>query len=216
MTGAPAMRRAVVIYVHGLWMPGAEGLWLQRYLRRGFGFELRIFRYRPERQTLPIVLTTLRRELQAIDAPSVHLLGHSLGGLIIQRYLDRYTMGQSGRVVFLGTPANGSISAQRLARSRWGRSLLGRAAADALLSPREHGWTAPRELGIIAGTRSVGAGRLLSIFNQANDGTVTVAETRMTGAREHLTLPVSHMGMLLSVDVARETGSFLQYGRFSL
>jgi hypothetical protein len=38
----------------------------------------------------------------------------------------------------------------------------------------------------------------------------------MPGAADHITLPVSHLGMLLSARVAHETGHFLTQGRFSL
>ena len=48
------------------------------------------------------------------------------------------------------------------------------------------------------------------------DGTVGVSETRLPGATDHIVLPVSHMGLLVSPRVARETGLFLQNGRFSL
>jgi hypothetical protein len=43
-----------------------------------------------------------------------------------------------------------------------------------------------------------------------------VRETRLEGATDHLLLPVSHMGMLLSARVADECGRFLRDGRFSL
>jgi hypothetical protein len=43
-----------------------------------------------------------------------------------------------------------------------------------------------------------------------------VSETRLPGAADHIVLHVSHMGMLVSPRVARETGSFLRDGRFSL
>jgi len=43
---------------------------------------------------------------------------------------------------------------------------------------------------------------------------VAVSETQLPGATAHLILPVSHTGMLLSARVARETGSFLEHGRF--
>jgi hypothetical protein len=38
----------------------------------------------------------------------------------------------------------------------------------------------------------------------------------MPGMSDHIVLPVSHLGMLLSARVARETGSFLTQGRFGL
>jgi len=45
-------------------------------------------------------------------------------------------------------------------------------------------------------------------------GVVTLAETRLPGATAHVTLPVSHTGMLLSARVAQEVGEFLEHGRF--
>jgi hypothetical protein len=38
----------------------------------------------------------------------------------------------------------------------------------------------------------------------------------MPGATDHISLPVSHLGMLVSARVAHETGRFLTYGHFSL
>ena len=42
------------------------------------------------------------------------------------------------------------------------------------------------------------------------------ARRALPGAADHIMLPVSHMGMLVSARVARETGAFLRDGRFSL
>jgi hypothetical protein len=58
-------------------------------------------------------------------------------------------------------------------------------------------------------------GQLVAHFDEACDGTVAVSETRLPGATQHLVLPVSHMGMLMSARVARETGLFLREGHFS-
>jgi hypothetical protein len=38
----------------------------------------------------------------------------------------------------------------------------------------------------------------------------------MSGATDHIVLPVSHLGMLVSARVAHETGLFLTQGHFSL
>lgn len=92
---------------------------------------------------------------------------------------------------------------------------MGPTVAEELLRPSERRWTHARELGIVAGTQPIGVGQLLARFEEDNDGTVAVSETRMPGASEHLSLPVSHMGMLLSARVAHETGLFLTRGRFS-
>jgi hypothetical protein len=92
---------------------------------------------------------------------------------------------------------------------------MSQSAAEELLRSRERRWSLKRDLGIIAGTQPVGLGRLLAPFHEACDGTVAVSETRLPGATEHIELPVSHMGMLMSSRVARETGLFLREGHFS-
>jgi hypothetical protein len=62
----------------------------------------------------------------------------------------------------------------------------------------------------------MGLGRLFHRFDEDSDGTVAVSETRMPGATDHMTLPVSHTGLLMSARVAREAGAFITHGRFGL
>jgi pimeloyl-ACP methyl ester carboxylesterase len=208
------MPAAAVVYVHGLWMTGIESIWLRRRLAQQRGYRLQVFRYASVRAPLEEIIAALRDTIAAVDAPQVHLLGHSLGGLLIQRCLARYPMRQPGRVVFLGSPVAGSRAAQRLAGSPYGRALLGAASAAELLHEQPRDWGSGRELGIIAGTLPFGFGRLLLKFDEDNDGTVALSETRMDGAAAFLPLRTTHSGMLWSARVARETGSFLEYGSF--
>ena len=208
------MSAATVLYVHGLWMTGVESIWLHRRLTHQRGFDFQVFRYASVRSPLTRIIESLRDTIAAIEAPRVHLLGHSLGGLLIQRCLERYPMQQPGRVVFLGTPAAGSRAARRLARLGLGLRLLGAASAEELLAEHSPRWDVGRELGIIAGTAPYGFGRLLLKFDEDNDGTVTVSETRLAGAAAFLAVPTTHSGLLLSARVAHEAGSFLAYGSF--
>jgi len=93
---------------------------------------------------------------------------------------------------------------------------MGPSVAAELLTPHERRWAHARPLGIIAGRQPIGFGRLFAAFAEPNDGTIAVSETRMPGATDHIILPVSHLGMLLSARVAHEAGVFLTQGRFSL
>jgi pimeloyl-ACP methyl ester carboxylesterase len=207
------MSAATVVFVHGLWMTGHESLLLRSRLHRACGYATRVYHYASVRAPIARSAAGLRALVAAIDAPAVHLVGHSLGGLVILRALQGHAA-PPGRVVFLGTPSGGSRAARILGTSRWGRVLMGRAMAEELLMPRVRRWDLDRPLGIIAGTAGAGLGRLLLDFREANDGTVTVAETKIEGASGHLCLPVSHSTLLFSGRVARATADFLEHGRF--
>jgi pimeloyl-ACP methyl ester carboxylesterase len=208
------MGNAVVIFVHGLWMTGVESVLLRRRLERERGYRSQVFHYRSIRSPMANHAAALRDTVAEIDAPRVHLVGHSLGGLVILRYLERFSMRQAGRVVFIGSPVGGSQSVRRVGQWGWGRRILGVTAGSELLEPRQRDWSGGRELGIIAGSSSVGLAKLLVRFSEDNDGVIAVSETRLPGATQFLLLRSSHSGMLLSARVARETGSFLEYGSF--
>ncbi len=208
-----ADERPAVVVVHGLWTGRWAMVWLDRRLAAA---GLRVFRfgYASVRDSLDGNASALGRFAAAIDAPVVHWVGHSLGGILILRALAAGAPAREGRVVMLGTPLAGSFAAQRLARTGAGRTVLGRSIRDWLAAPARR-WTAANELGVIAGTRGIGLGRIVAPeLPRPNDGAVAVEETRIAGVREFLTLPVSHSGMLGSADVARHTASFLMHGSF--
>lgn len=205
-----------VVYVHGLWMSGGESLLLRRRLAREFGLRVHAFRYAAAAATMAEIISRLERYVRDLQPTTLHLVGHSLGGLVIYRFLERYPQQPPGRVVFLGTPSVASRAAVQASQSRLVASLMGRSVADELLRPRERRWRIDRPLGIIAGTQPLGFGQIVARFDEDCDGTIAVSETLLPGATDHITLPVSHLGMLVSARVARETGAFLQDGRFSL
>jgi pimeloyl-ACP methyl ester carboxylesterase len=205
-----------IVYVHGLWMSGGESLLLRRRLASEFGFEVHPFRYAAASSTMQEITARLQNFVRELRVPAVHFVGHSLGGLVIYRFLERYPDQLPGSVVFLGTPCVASRAAEQASRIRLVASLMGQSVAEELLRPRERRWTMDRPLGIIAGTQALGVGQILAQFDEDSDGTIAVSETRLPGATDHIALPVSHLGMLVSPRVARETGRFLQQGRFSL
>jgi len=205
-----------VVYVHGLWMPGQESLVLGHRLAHDFALPLNTFRYSAASTAMGSITARLAEFVRELAATEVHFVGHSLGGLVIHRFLERFPDQPPGRVVFLGTPSVASRAAEVAARFAPVAHLMGQSVAEELLQPRERHWTHPDPLGIVAGTQPIGLGQLLAQFDEENDGTVAVSETRMPGATDHIVLPVSHLGMLISARVAQETGLFLTQGHFSL
>ncbi len=189
---------------------------LRRRLSREFPFDVRVFRYPTVSSSMTEITTRLGQFIEALRPQRLHLVGHSLGGLVIYRFLERFPEQPPGRVVFLGTPAVTCQAAVGVARLRWAASILGKCVAEELLVDRERRWTSSRPLGIIAGTRPFGLGQLFAPLQGPSDGTIAVSETRLPGATDHITMRASHMGMLLSVRVAREIGTFLSSGHFAL
>ncbi|MDZ7803994.1 alpha/beta hydrolase [Thiohalophilus sp.] len=209
------MSREVVVLVHGIWMTGLELRPLGRRLRE-CGYDCRYFRYPGLRRTPQQNAARLRDYLQSIQADRVHLVAHSLGGIVLAHLFEQGTPAHPGRVIMLGTPLQGSVVAQHLAEHRLTRWLLGRSMHAGLLgdAPKWHG---VQESAMIAGNRPRGIGLLLAPGKlvRPHDGTVSVSETRSDGLAQHLTLPHTHLSMLFARDVATQACAFLQQGRFS-
>lgn len=206
--------RTVVVYVHGLWMTGIEGAVLRRRLAKLLNADVPFFAY-PSLSNIGSNAVRLRKLLQRLPADVLHLVGHSLGGIVILRMFEELRVPlPPGRVVLLGSPVRGSRVALELANWKLGSLILGQSAREELLVSRERVWTQDRELAVIAGTRQVGVGRLVNADPDSSDGTVFVEETRLRGAKQHLLMHVSHTGLPFSASVARQTAAFLRNGRF--
>lgn len=202
-----------VVLVHGLWMNGLSfALYRRQLVRRGF--KTRTFSYATLRYGLAENTLALSSFVGDLEAPSIHLLGHSLGGLIILNMLVTRPDPRVGRVVLMGVPYLASHSASSLARLPGGAALVGRSLRDWYLTPRP---ALPESvaIGVLAGSRSLGLARLIPGLPRPNDGAVALAETRIPEARDSIVLPVAHSQMLLSKACVEQASSFLRTGNFS-
>lgn len=195
-----------VVLVHGLFMGRHAMLYLAKRLRLD-GFEVQCFAY----NTITGSLDRNAAKLAAFvrrDSSPVALVGHSLGGLVSIQAAQCLSSSALAAVVLLGSPYQGA-KAGRILRTVTGRgvSRIGRALHDWSDLPQKPTVQAP--VFTLGGTRSSGLGRLLCGFKEANDGTVTVAETHYPSATACL-LPVSHTGMLFNAGVARQVGVWLR------
>jgi pimeloyl-ACP methyl ester carboxylesterase len=206
--------RESVVFVHGLFLTGAESLFLRGRLAAERGFACHSFTYPTVRGSMERVVDRLEKYVAGLDAERVHFVGHSLGGLVLYHYFERQRDARHGRVVFLGAPAVRSRTAEAVSKLPVIRSVVGGLVGKELGTPAPREWRCGCELGLIAGTRPMGLGKFFAKFDEDCDGTVGVSETKLPGHRAHVTLPVSHMGMLLSAEVAHEVGEFLANGSF--
>jgi pimeloyl-ACP methyl ester carboxylesterase len=141
----------------------------------------------------------------------VHVVAHSLGGLIAGAALDHVDALPGGRLVCLGSPLAGSSAARGLREKRLG---LVSGRSGNLLREGLPRLPPGREVGMVAGTRAMGLGRFFGRFEGPNDGTVAVSETRMPGLTGHVEIASSHTGLVFSEPVADLVDRFLRHGSF--
>lgn len=208
-----AGNKPTVIFVHGLWMTGLELYLLRRRVARD-GYNTYRFRYFSLTHTMDEHVVRLHQFIQQHPATTLHLVGHSLGGLLILQLLQQYDDIPHGRVVLVGAPVRGSQVARVMKKQSVTRPLLGKSGTDILAEQHEPQWTGNREVGVIAGTTSIGVGRLFTRLPKPHDGTVAVAETRLDGATDTLHLPATHTSLVYSSRVADAVRRFLSGGHF--
>jgi pimeloyl-ACP methyl ester carboxylesterase len=210
----PGASREAVVLLHGLWMTRVVMAPLGRHLAAASPHrQVRLFGYPSMRADLDQNIRALAEYVSQLDAEVVHLVGHSLGGVLIMHMLSRQAPAQSGRVVCLGSPLRGSSTGTRLKSLHGGNWLVGQTLDQVMGRPLPD-WQGQREVGVIAGSLGVGLGRLIHHYQEPNDGTVRVSETRLSGITDHLVMGLSHSGLLLSARAAAQTDHFLSHGSF--
>lgn len=199
--------------MHGLWLSGVFLFFLARHLRR-CGFRVHTFSYASVRKDLRANAVDLQAFVARLDAPTVHFVGHSLGGIVIRALFHYFPQQRPGRIVTLAAPHGGSHVGERIARSGLGRRMLG-ASVRQLLARVPQGWTLPeRDLGVISGTVPIGAGRLFSNRGGIGDGLLTLDEATLPGATDAIELRVAHTAMPFARQTGEQVCQFLRTGRF--
>jgi hypothetical protein len=154
----------------------------------------------------------------------IHFVCHSLGNLVVRRYVGESTAAQPRwkvdprikRMVMLGPPNHGARFAQHFKDNKLFDLLLGPSGKQlaAQWSEVEKGLAVPPfEFGIIAGCAK--SARLENpLLDGDNDLVVRVEETKLKGACDFLIVPCSHGDMLDDPHVRRCVRRFLQEGCF--
>ncbi len=148
-----------------------------------------------------------------MDAKVMHVVTHSMGGILLRAYLEDHSIPNLGRVVMIAPPNSGSQVAGELSQYNLYRRFFGPAGAELAnikLTPRKLG---NYELGIIAGTASVNP-----IFSQIlpgpDDGYVALSSTPLAGMNDFITIPSSHGLITGNEGTIEQVSIFLETGRF--
>jgi triacylglycerol lipase len=208
-----------VVLLHGL---GRTALSMKRleYYFKEHGYRVVNVTYPSTRFSVEELADVhLDRQLrQAISDPAarIHFVTHSLGGVILRRYLSNHTVQNLGRVVMIAPPNHGSDLIDHLKNSALARKFLGPGALELGTDPHSIlNRLAPLdfECGVIAGDQSLNPffSRLLK---GPNDGKVTVDSARVDGMRDFLVLHSSHTWLIWRKQTLEQALCFLESGHF--
>ena len=207
-----------VVCLHGVWMPGMVMTLVKRRLESEYAYQAHLFSYPSVSGTLDENARSLAEFIAEHNLDNVHLVGHSLGGVVSLRMLALEPDAPVHRVVCLGSPLCGSRAASHLNQTDWGNSILGKSVTDGVVDDAANQWAkdvcATHDVGVIAGTVPVGVGQLVISFEGENDGTVAVSETRLPGIKDHICLPVNHKGLVVSNNAIDQAAAFFKRGEF--
>jgi triacylglycerol lipase len=209
--------RQTVVLLHGLARSARSMAPMARGLEAA-GYRVANLDY-PSRHHGPDALRRLvadRIDAGAAGAERVHIVGHSLGGLMARAWVEDRRPANLGRVVQLASPNAGSEVVDRLGSWRWFAWVFGPMALSlgtsvgsfpASLAPIDY------ELGVVAADRSINpiASRMIE---GPDDGAVSLASARAEGAADFLVVPVSHTFVMAHPQAIAAVVSFLACGRF--
>jgi pimeloyl-ACP methyl ester carboxylesterase len=214
MAAAAQTSDEAIVLLHGLWMHGLTMEPLAWRLRQHHGFQVHVYDYPSVGQGIAPNRRRLEEFLHQIPARKLHLVGHSLGGVLALQTLARMTAAPPGRVVCIGSPLVGSDAAAELASWTGGKAMLGKTLRESVLESPLSVYEGDREVGVIAGNLGLGIGAVTQALDAPHDGTVSVRETQLPGITDHVVLPVTHTAMLLSRKVADQAAYFIRHGKF--
>jgi len=205
-----------VILVHGLARSHNSMLVMQHALDNA-DYQVINISYPSTRQPLEQLVTRgLPQAIASCPKQKIHFVTHSMGGILVRMYLAQAKPQNLGRVVMLAPPNKGSGLADKLKGWQLYEMINGPAgmALGTGAGSAENGLgSADFELGVIAGNRSLNQ-FYSAMIKGADDGKVSVSETKISGMDDHIVLPVTHTFMMNSPQVIAQTKLFLENGKF--
>lgn len=209
-----ALADECVVLLHGLTRTGQSMKSLEFALKNA-SYRVVNARYPSTQKPIEQLTSYVGKAVQKCGTDRVHFVTHSMGGILARAWLRENRPANLGHVVMLAPPNQGSEVVDALGKREF-FGVVGPAAkelgteADSL--PRALG-PANFSLGVIAGDKP--SNRLFSsTLKGPNDGTVTVASTKLKGMSDHITLHVGHTFMMNNAVVIAQVLTFLRKGSF--
>jgi len=212
----PASVPTSIVFVHGAIVNGWEMALLRRRLRQ-LGYHVRQFKYQSMLKGLDDNVGRLRDFIRETPGEVIHVVGHSMGGVLLRHAFEQSPDPRPGRLLVIGAPLLDCWVGHRFLRlhTHLGRYMIGRTVLDHISRTNDPVWRGARDFGVLAGTYPFGVGAIFKSLPFPSDGVVILAETRLQGLRDHLTIRLNHFGMLFSKRCCMQVARFLAAGTFT-
>lgn len=203
-----------VVLLHGLWRSCRAMEPMARALNRE-GFSTLNLPYPSTRLPIPELVKHIRQEIDKIaDDRPVHLVTHSLGGILARALMLATPAWKPGRVVMLAPPNCGSEIVDWSRQHPLLRRLLGpagRALGSDGIPCELPGLSDESESAVIMG-RHPTIPFFSHLLDEDNDGIVSVSRGRVEGARCFAVIDADHTFIQMHPEAIRLTVSFLKSG----
>lgn len=207
-----------VIYLHGIGRSSRSMRPLLEGMPKG-GFVHVLFEYPSTRVPIAQSAEYLSSLITSLtDVTNISFVAHSMGGLVVRRYLQDHHDPRLLRMVMLGTPNKGAELANMLRRNLIFQTVYGPAGQELVTDSTGTIGNLPIpsfEFGIIAGGRGDDRG-FNPLLPGDNDSTVTINSARLAGAADFLRIPKIHSFLMSDETAIAATRCFLEHGRFSM
>lgn len=147
---------------------------------------------------------------QKVKTSDYHLIGHSLGNVIIRNAFRKDYPAGLGKIVMLAPPNQPAHLAKRLKKNLIYRLFTGDSGQKLSEEKFYRDLPIPRvPFGVIAGDK----GQSLT-FSEPNDGVVTVGSTKLEGMADWILLHHGHTFIMNCKDTFEHCVRFIESGRF--
>ncbi|MDJ0622457.1 MAG: alpha/beta fold hydrolase [Desulfocapsaceae bacterium] len=214
----PEEKQEAIVLLHGLGRTSSSMDDLAEALEKS-GYHVANIDYQSRKMAIEdIASQILTPEVEVLSQKfsRVHFVTHSMGGIVVRKFLEDATNDRIGRVVMLAPPNKGSEIIDLLGPSHIFQKVMGPAALQLSTAPDSLSHSiAPNqeEIGIIAGDISFNPITSVIVKGE-DDGKVAVQSTRLDGAADHLVVHSSHTFIMTNPAVINQVLHFLDHGRF--
>jgi triacylglycerol lipase len=209
-----------VVLIHGLWRSGSAMSVIARHLEH-YGYYVSVVDYPSTQKTIPELsaeyLEPAVADCKEQGAKTIHMVSHSMGGILVRQYLQTHTLPPGGKVVMLSPPNQGSKLSEFFYGNWFYEAIVGPAGVS--LTKQGGGIISGLEpvsvpVGIIAAYRAWSLWPQ-SWLPQPNDGTVAVASMMLPEMTDFVLVNSGHAMMRHSDKTHAYIRQFIERGAFT-